>query len=1377
MGITLTGKTINSTYDSLLKLLDNDSLTGAFKVITDGLGNDTGISVNDNGDVVISNTLAVNTKISTPLLQFTGGTGTQGTMSWNPDKATVDLILNGFSLPIGHQVVFHVKNNSVTTAIPLGTPVYVAGTLGASGIKKVAPFIADGSINAKYFLGVTSEIIAADGEGKVTWLGDIKGFDTLTYGEGVILYPSETVAGGWQTTKPTAPNPKLEVAFTVNAKSNGTITVRGNNGHYLSDLHDVQFSALSNQDLQVYNSTSQRWENSKTIGDLTAANLTATSFIKSGGTSSQFLKADGSVDSTTYQDTTEKGQALGYAPLDSGAKIAEAYLPDSVLGQVEYQGTWNATLNSPTLPDPTTVKGHFYIVSTAGTYLTIDYQVGDWVISNGVDWSKVDNTDAVTTFNGRLGSIVPLSADYDSFFYTKTLLDAGQLDNRYYTEAELDAGQLDNRYYTETELNAGQLDTRYYTETEIGNFFSGTTAISGYNKSNWDSVFTAYNNGDFDLQYITDNGATTTNTITINTSSTGQPLILKGVVTTVGSIPTELQFYGAADGTFSLENHTGSTYGQSGIDISSRETQFGGIRLYQGTTTIGDFKSDGIDLITTEITGTLDVSGTTTLAGTTYLESFTYLKETVSILDANGSSYSTVIYRDGINPHVLMAGGGTSTQWNSAYTYSQVGHLPLSGGTVTGNLTVNGDVSSDVFKSSTYPTSSFLDFNDDQTLNANMTTLSSIGGLNLIWDSNNNDSATFSIWDANPDVDLATERFQIDGSGNARFFANLTVDGTITGNGSGLTSVNATTLDSLDSSQFLRSDTSDTAAGKIVFTASAEFSGAVTSGNGIRLGTYVGGVGITAAGDLVVGSDGKSNWQNGDELGRIRFYSTDASGIGARDAAIIKAVNTSTGGTTFNGELAFYTSAYNASATEKVRIDDVGNVGIGTTSPSQTLDVNGKIRVQSWITGVTNNNTLYSSTGTGTLLQSPSTTGTASKIFIRRSDSAVTATFDTENERLGIGTTSPSERLHILGGKVKLQSSSNGHGWIYAEDTNHSIVIRGNRDGISGNYTSYYQYGSDYSAGGGHKFYTGGPIGSQTLRMTIANDYTIFETGNVGIGTTSPQGKFTTVGTYATVTHSYASNDAISITSTGVNGSGYNAFTIGQANSPNNVGVMRFKYVASGSTSNYLGIGFYANDDIFTIKANKNVGIGTNNPDRELDLVKSTDNCVMSITSGTTNISGLVLGDTADDDRGGMLYNNTSEYLYFLVNAGEGMRLTSTKDLHVDGNIVGYSTTISDKRLKDEVATIDNALEKIKSLRGVSYVWNNGSRKGRKDLGLIAQEVEKVLPEIVYENEMPLMDDSGKKYKTVDYEKMVGVLIEAVKEQQLQIDELKAQLK
>ena len=139
MGITLTSKTINSTYDSLLKLTDNDSLMSAFKVITDGLGNDTGISINNAGNVNISGTLVVNTKIQTPLLQLTGGVGTQGEMSWNTDEETVDIILNGSTLQLGQEVHVHVRNNSTTTAIPNGTPVYVTGTLGASGRLTIAP--------------------------------------------------------------------------------------------------------------------------------------------------------------------------------------------------------------------------------------------------------------------------------------------------------------------------------------------------------------------------------------------------------------------------------------------------------------------------------------------------------------------------------------------------------------------------------------------------------------------------------------------------------------------------------------------------------------------------------------------------------------------------------------------------------------------------------------------------------------------------------------------------------------------------------------------------------------------------------------------------------------------------------------------------------------------------------------------------------------------------------------------------------------------------------------------------------------------------------------------------------------------------------------
>jgi hypothetical protein len=148
---------------------------------------------------------------------------------------------------------------------------------------------------------------------------------------------------------------------------------------------------------------------------------------------------------------------------------------------------------------------------------------------------------------------------------------------------------------------------------------------------------------------------------------------------------------------------------------------------------------------------------------------------------------------------------------------------------------------------------------------------------------------------------------------------------------------------------------------------------------------------------------------------------------------------------------------------------------------------------------------------------------------------------------------------------------------------------------------------------------------------------------------------------------------------------------------------------------------------------------------------------------------------------------NTHDYIFFDASHGqrfytsgaEEMRLENDGDLHVDGDVIAFSTTVSDERLKDNVTTIENPLDKIKALRGVEYDWNSGSRKGKHDLGLIAQEVETVLPNIVHEHQMPLLNDDDEDetvYKTVDYEKMVAVLIEGMKEQQNQIDSLKSEL-
>tara|TARA_R110000850_G_C9812556_1_gene451613 strand:- start:11 stop:556 length:546 start_codon:yes stop_codon:yes gene_type:complete len=110
--------------------------------------------------------------------------------------------------------------------------------------------------------------------------------------------------------------------------------------------------------------------------------------------------------------------------------------------------------------------------------------------------------------------------------------------------------------------------------------------------------------------------------------------------------------------------------------------------------------------------------------------------------------------------------------------------------------------------------------------------------------------------------------------------------------------------------------------------------------------------------------------------------------------------------------------------------------------------------------------------------------------------------------------------------------------------------------------------------------------------------------------------------------------------------------------------------------------------------------------------------------------------------------------------------------INADGDVTAFYS--SDRRLKENIKPIENSLDKIKKLNGVTFDWIKltEEEKGVKhqynegsDLGVIAQEVEEVLPELVKTRK------SG--YKAVDYQKFTAVLIEAVKDQQTQIDELK----
>lgn len=93
--------------------------------------------------------------------------------------------------------------------------------------------------------------------------------------------------------------------------------------------------------------------------------------------------------------TKDAGVASGVATLDASGKVPVSQIP--LQGDLNYQGTWNATTNTPTLTSSVGTQGYYYVVDVAGTTNlngTTDWQIGDWAIFNGTVWQKVDNTDA-----------------------------------------------------------------------------------------------------------------------------------------------------------------------------------------------------------------------------------------------------------------------------------------------------------------------------------------------------------------------------------------------------------------------------------------------------------------------------------------------------------------------------------------------------------------------------------------------------------------------------------------------------------------------------------------------------------------------------------------------------------------------------------------------------------------------------------------------------------------------------------------------------------------------------------------------------------------------------------------------------------------------
>jgi hypothetical protein len=186
----------------------------------------------------------------------------QGHLTWEEDTSTLVLgVTDNLHLHLGADQITLCRNNSNSVAIPKGTGVRFAGTVGNSGRLKVAPMVADGTYPGYVFFGVTAEIIPAGGDGFVTSFGKIRGINTTAFNEGDILWCNPAVPGGFTATEPLAPNLKLPVAAVVHDANNGILMVRWTIGARLQDLHDVEANGNKDDgDTLEWVAAANRWQ-------------------------------------------------------------------------------------------------------------------------------------------------------------------------------------------------------------------------------------------------------------------------------------------------------------------------------------------------------------------------------------------------------------------------------------------------------------------------------------------------------------------------------------------------------------------------------------------------------------------------------------------------------------------------------------------------------------------------------------------------------------------------------------------------------------------------------------------------------------------------------------------------------------------------------------------------------------------------------------------------------------------------------------------------------------------------------------------------------------------------------------------------------------